>query len=68
MYSDLGLKGGIHYVPYDGTIKDLTKKIKYYQVHPDELEKIAAAGYRFVLKHFQPDRVIKNFLKTIEIL
>ncbi len=66
MYSDLGLIDKIHYIGYDGTLKDLIKKISYYQLHNEELEIIAENGYNFVLKNFNEDVVSKRFHEYIE--
>jgi len=68
MYADLGMKGGVHYIPYNGTIKDLVKKIEYYQAHEEELRKIAAAGRRLVREHFAKDRVIRDFFEALEVV
>jgi len=53
-YEDFGLKEGVHYIGYDGTIEDLKSKISYYQMpeHQEELERIAKAGCDFVRKNF----------------
>lgn len=68
MYGDMGFAKGIHYIVYDGTLGDLVRKIEYYQAHPDELERIAAAGRAFVLAHCKPDRVVREFMKAVEVL
>lgn len=67
LYDDLGFEKGVHYVAYDGSLMDLTKKIEYYQAHPNELEKIAAAGRRFVVERFQPDTVVREFVKKLSM-
>ena len=53
-YEDYGMKAGVHYIGYDGTIEDLRRVIEFYQrpEHQDELERIANAGYEFAQKHF----------------
>ena len=51
MYNNLGMIDGVHYINYDGSIKDLIIKIKYYQKHSDELEQIAENGYNFVIQN-----------------
>lgn len=64
MYEDLGLKKGVHYIAYNGTISDLDEKIRYYQGHQEELEKIARAGHEFVIKNFQENKIINTFLEV----
>lgn len=53
-YEDYGMKEGVHYIGYDGTIEDLKQKISYYQQpeHQEELERIAQTGCEFVRKNF----------------
>lgn len=52
MYSDLGMRSGVHYVGYrEEDIEDLRVKIKYYQDHEDELKKIAEAGYELAQQY-----------------
>ena len=53
-YEDYGMKEGVHYIGYDGTLEDLKTKIRYYQMpeHQEELERIANAGYEFAQMHF----------------
>lgn len=68
MYTDLGLKPNYHYVGYDGSLKDLIKKINYYQKYPKELEKIANRGYQFVTKNFNGANVAKKFISDLEKL
>jgi len=68
MYSDMGLVKGLHYVPYDGTIEGLARAVMFYQDHPQELAAIADAGRQFVLSHFRPERVMREFVKSLELL
>lgn len=68
MYSDIGLEDGIHYIGYDGTLDDLILKIKYYQGHPDELEKISSQGYDYVKDKFSGPIVAKTFLNDLSDL
>lgn len=53
-YEDYGMKEGVHYIGYDGTIEDLKSKISYYQQpeHQKELERIAKTGCEFVRNNF----------------
>jgi hypothetical protein len=48
MYSDLGMIDKVHYIGYDGSIKDLKMKISYYQKHPEQLENIALKGMKLI--------------------
>jgi len=61
-YEDYGMKEGVHYIGYDGTIEDLKAKISYYQKpeHQDELEAIAKTGCEFVRKNFCGPVIAKN--------
>lgn len=53
-YEDYGMKEGVHYIGYDGTVEDLKAKISYYQQpeHQEELELIAKTGCEYVRKNF----------------
>ena len=66
-YEDLGMKDGVHYIGYDGTLEDLKSKISYYQQpeHQKELERIADAGYEFANKHFRGEAVAKDLLDNL---
>ena len=66
MYADMGFVQGVHYVPYDGTVNGLVRRVADYQARPEELAVIADAGRRFVLDHFRPERVIREFVKRIK--
>lgn len=68
MYTDLGLKPGIHYIGYDGTLRDLKRKINFYQKHPQQLEKIAKKGYEYVTKNFNGTTVARKFWEDLEKL
>lgn len=65
MYLNVGMKDGIHYIGYDGTIDDLCDKISYYQSHEKELETIAYNGYQHVKHTFDPDKIMTSFLKYL---
>lgn len=66
MYTKLGMKPGEHYIGYDGTYDDLLEKIRYYQEHGDELERIAENGYRFVQENLNAKTVFKRFIEQFE--
>lgn len=65
MYQDLGFVDGANYIAYDGTLDNLKEKIRYYQNHEEDLSRIAQAGYEFVRKNFNKEKVIDDFLKEI---
>ncbi len=66
-YEDYGMKAGVHYIAYDGSLEDLITKISYYQQpeHQGELEAIANAGYEFVLKYFEKNNVVSSLLSQL---
>lgn len=66
-YEDYGMKEGVHYIGYDGTLDDLKSKIMYYQQpeHQEELERIANAGYEFAQTHFRGEQVAKELLDKL---
>lgn len=68
LYEDYGMKEGVHYIGYDGTLEDLKSKITYYQQpeHQEELERIANAGYEFAQSHFRGDVVAKELLEKLQ--
>lgn len=41
----IGVKAGVHYAAYDGTIEGLIRTARYYQTHLDEAEAIIRAGH-----------------------
>jgi spore maturation protein CgeB len=65
MYTDLGFIPNVHYIGYDGSLKDLIIKISYFQKHAKQLEKIASAGYKFVTAKYNGPFVAQNFIKDI---
>ena len=65
MYSGVGVIAGKHYVGYKG-LKDLKKKIQYYQTHPKQLEKIQKAGYEYITKNFTKKKVADNLIKSMK--
>lgn len=66
-YEDLGMKEGVHYIGYDGSLEDLKRKISYYQQpeHQEELERIANAGYEFAMENFRGDIVAELLLNKL---
>lgn len=66
MYRDIGLFDGIHYIGYENSLDSLLDVIKYYQIHNDELERIAENGHTFVVEHFNRELVAKKFLDDLE--
>lgn len=66
-YEDYGMKEGVHYIGYDGTLEDLISKIKYYQQpeHQEELEQIANAGYEFAIKNFNGKASAEKLLNEL---
>lgn len=66
MYADMGFVKGVHYVPYDGTLEGFARTVADYQDRPQELAVIAEAGRRFVIDRFRPERVIREFVKSLE--
>ena len=65
MYEDIGLKEGVHYIGYDGTVDDLRVKVQYYQSNEVELKRIAEAGYEFVKLNFNGSAVTDRFVGDI---
>ena len=67
-YEDYGMREGVHYIGYDGTLNDLKAKIAYYQQpeHQAELEQIALAGYEFVREHFNGEAVAHKLLQDLQ--
>ena len=66
-YEDYGMKEGVHYIGYDGTLDDLKAKITYYQQpeHQQELEAIATAGCEFVRSHFNGPAAAESLLNNL---
>ena len=67
VYEDIGLKNGVSYISYDGTVTDLKKKIEYYQrpENEDELRAIASTGCRFVRDNFSQEEAAKEFYEDL---
>ena len=66
-YEDYGMKEGVHYIGYDGTIDGLKAKISYYQQpeHQQELETIARTGCEFVRSHFNGPAAAESLLQNL---
>ena len=66
-YEDYGMKEGVHYIGYNGTLEDLKAKIIYYQQpeNQEELEQIATAGYKFAQRHFNGEASAKSLLDQL---
>ena len=66
-YEDYGMKEGVHYIGYDGSLDDLKAKIGYYQQHEhqEELETIAKAGCEFVRSHFNGPAAAASLLNNL---
>ena len=66
-YEDYGMKEGVHYIGYDGSLDDLKAKISYYQQpeHQQELEAIAKAGCEFVRSHFNGPAAAESLLNNL---
>lgn len=66
-YEDYGMKEGVHYIGYDGSLDNLIKKISYYQdpAHNTELESIAEKGYEFAREHFSGTNAAKDLLDKL---
>ena len=66
-YEDYGMKEGVHYIGYDGTLDDLKAKITYYQQpeHQQELETIARTGCEFVRSHFNGPAAAESLLNNL---
>lgn len=68
-YEDYGMKEGIHYIGYDGTLEDLKAKIRYYQ-RPEnqaELECIAKNGCEFVRNNFCGHVVAERLIQSLKV-
>ena len=65
IYKDMGLIENFHYISYDGSLKDLVKKIRYFQLHNDELQRIAKNGYEFVINNFNGEKIAQQFLNYL---
>lgn len=67
MYQNLGMLPGIHYIAYkENDLEDLISQVRYYQSHPQELEKIAKQGYDLVRKNFNRQNIAQVFWNDLE--
>ena len=66
-YEDYGMKEGVHYIGYDGSLDGLKSKISYYQQseHQQELEAIAKAGCEYVRSHFNGRAAAESLLNNL---
>jgi hypothetical protein len=51
VFTDCGLKDGIHYISVRKDLSDLVDKINYYEKHRNEAQLIANNGFRFFKQH-----------------
>lgn len=66
MYTDIGLRPGVHYIAYtENDLNDLIEKIRYYRAHSDALEKIAQAGCELVREHFSRQKVAEVLWRDV---
>jgi glycosyltransferase involved in cell wall biosynthesis len=66
IYSQLGLEKNKDYISYNGDLDDLLMKIKYYQNHPEELEKIAESGCQKIRKKLEKSKVLETFYQDLK--
>lgn len=66
-YEDYGMKEGVHYIGYDGTLEDLKAKISFYQLPENQtkLEEIAQAGCEFVRSRFNGTSAAEQLLNNL---
>lgn len=68
MYTNLGLVPGIHYIGYqENDFDDMIAKIRYYQGNPEELERIADTGCRFVTVHLNKKAIADTLWNDLEV-
>lgn len=65
MYSSIGLKEGVHYIGYDGSIEQLIDVVSFYQAHEGLTERIARQGEEFIRNRFSSQRVLETFLADL---
>jgi spore maturation protein CgeB len=61
MYKDIGLIPNKDYISYDGTIKDLIERIKYYKLNQTKLKNIAQRGCAKVRKLHTEEKILSTF-------
>lgn len=66
-YEDYGMKEGVHYIGYDGSLKDLREKIEYYQreENQEKLKSIAANGQDYVTHNFKGSKIAEELLRYL---
>ena len=66
-YEDLGMTAGIHYISYDGTLKDFRRKAEYYLApeNQEELEQIAKNGYEFISDNFSEEKLSEKYYQEL---
>ena len=66
-YEDYGMKEGVHYIGYDGTLEDLKAKISFYQLPENQtkLEEIAKSGCEFVRSRFNGTAAAEQLLNNL---
>ena len=65
MYTDIGLKDGVNYIGYDGSLDNLKYKITYYQEHQKELNDISNNGYNFISENFKKYMIAEKFVNDV---
>lgn len=66
-YQGLGIRAGIEYISYDGTLKSLFKVInELKQEEIGYLEKISSSAVSYISKHFRWEVLYKNFINALE--
>ena len=68
MYTELGLKPGVHFIPYDNTLAGLLAAVEKYRRDPAALERVARAGREFVLERLSGERAAELFLGDLRRL
>lgn len=67
-YEEYGMKEGVHYIGYDGTINGLYETIKFWQMpsNQERLEEIAENGKNLAFNKFRGELVAKNLFNEIQ--
>lgn len=66
-YEDYGMKEGVHYIGYDGTLSDLKAKISYWQKPKNQkrLAMIAREGCEYVRANFKGSVIAEKLLNQL---
>ena len=66
-YEDYGMKEGVHYIGYDGTLSDLKAKISYWQKpeNQKQLAMIAREGCEYVRANFKGSVIAEKLLNQL---